>query len=287
MSVQSLSYLGLNVADVAAWRRFATEVLGMQDAGAGPGGQTTLRLDDQAARIMLHASPADDLGYLGFDMADAGTALALAMSLQAGGIQVRPMRSDEADARGCGGGYVFSDPDGLQLELAYGMQRAENGFKSPRAVTFVTGDQGLGHVVVATSDLERGIDFYGAIGFRVSDFIETELAPGMRVKLAFLHCNARHHTLALLPLPTPKRLNHLMVQVETSDMVLAAYYRAQKANHQIVRHMGRHTNDMMLSFYTDTPAGFHVEYGCDAVTVGEDWTVGHHDAISIWGHEGS
>lgn len=284
MSVQSLSYLGLNVADVGAWARFATEVLGMQGA-AKASGDTVLRLDDHAARILLHASPADDVGYLGFEVADAAAAQALAKSLQAGGVEVRPMRTDEADARECGGGFVFSDPDGLQLEIAYGTKRAADAFHSPREAAFVTGEQGLGHVVVSTSDLERSLAFYGALGFKVSDFIETDLGPGIRVKLAFLHCNPRHHTLALLPLPTPKRLNHLMVQVTTIDTVLAAYYRAQKAGLQIVRHMGRHTNDRMLSFYTDTPAGFHVEYGCDALTVGKDWPVGHHDAISIWGHE--
>jgi len=284
MSVQSLSYLGLNVADVGAWQQFATEVLGMQGA-ADANADAILRLDDQAARIVLHSSPADDVGYLGFDAADEAAALALAKSLQGGGVDVRPMRSDEADVRGCTGGFVFSDTDGLRLELAHGIKRAADAFHSPRDAAFVTGSQGLGHVVVSTSDLDRSLAFYGTLGFKVSDFIETDLGPGIRVKLAFLHCNARHHTLALLPLPTPKRLNHLMVQVTTIDTVLAAYYRAQKAGLQMVRHMGRHTNDRMLSFYTDTPAGFHVEYGCDALTVGKDWPVGRYDAISIWGHE--
>jgi biphenyl-2,3-diol 1,2-dioxygenase len=107
----------------------------------------------------------------------------------------------------------------------------------------------------------------------------------MKVRLVFLHCNARHHTLALLPLPLPIRLNHLMFEVNSVDSVLAAYYRAQKAGVPIVRHMGRHTNDQALSFYSRTPAGFDVELGCEARPVGPDWKVGEYDAISIWGHD--
>ncbi len=54
----------------------------------------------------------------------------------------------------------------------------------------------------------------------------------------------------------------------------------------IVRHMGRHTNDQMLSFYVKTPAGFDVEFGCEGVHVCPDnWKVRTYDSISLWGHE--
>lgn len=286
MQVRSLSYLGLNVADSGSWNRFATGVLGMQSGAAGPRGEQTLRLDEQAARIILQPSGDDDIGFVGFDVPSEQTATEFAKSLSADGTKVRPMRSDEADLRGCAGGFVFEDPDGLRLEIAHGMKKAAQAFEPKFEAEFVTGDQGLGHIVVSVSDLERSLDFYKGLGFRVSDFIETNLGPDIRVKLAFLHCNPRHHTLALLPLPTPKRLNHLMLQVTSVDAVLTSYYRAQSEGHAMVRHMGRHTNDKMLSFYTDTPAGFHVEYGCDADVIGEDWQVKTYDAISVWGHEG-
>jgi biphenyl-2,3-diol 1,2-dioxygenase len=286
MQVRSLSYLGLNVADLGSWQRFATEVLGMQSGATGPRGEQILRLDEQAARIVLQSSPDNDIGFVGFDVTSEETAAAHAKSLSAAGAKVRPLKSDEAALRACEGGFVFEDPDGLRLEIAYGMKNAMEPFHSKFDAEFVTGDQGLGHIVVSVSDLERSLDFYKTLGFRISDFIETNLGPDIRVKLAFLHCNPRHHTLALLPLPTPKRLNHLMVQVTSIDAVLAGYYRAQSEGHHIVRHMGRHTNDKMLSFYTDTPAGFHVEFGCDAEVIGENWEVKNYDAISIWGHEG-
>jgi hypothetical protein len=76
-----------------------------------------------------------------------------------------------------------------------------------------------------------------------------------------------------------------MFETVAVDSVLEAYYRVQREKHPIVRHMGRHTNDHMLSFYVRTPAGFDVEYGCDPLRIGNGWKVKTYDAISVWGHE--
>src|SRR5690606_3207370 len=119
---------------------------------------------------------------------------------------------------------------------------------------------------------------------KISDYIDMQVAADMTVRLFFLHCNARHHTLAFLPVPTPVRLNHLMFEVETVDAVLASYYHAQKNNVPIVRHMGRHTNDHMLSYYAKPPAGFDVEFGCDGRPITAEWRPDSYNARSIWGH---
>ncbi|MBN9634385.1 MAG: VOC family protein, partial [Actinobacteria bacterium] len=47
--------------------------------------------------------------------------------------------------------------------------------------------------------------------------------------LEFYHCNARHHTLALIPAPMPKRMHHFMLQANTLDEVGFALDRAAKA----------------------------------------------------------
>ena len=49
--------------------------------------------------------------------------------------------------------------------------------------------------------------------------------------------------------------------------------------------LGRHTNDMMTSFYVRTPSGFEIEYGTGGVLVDEEnWEVENYDAMSFWGH---
>ena len=62
---------------------------------------------------------------------------------------------------------------------------------------FVTGQQGLGHVVLVVPDLIEAMEFYKKIlGFTVSDEIDLF---GNRV--VFFHVNPRHHTLALMGIP--------------------------------------------------------------------------------------
>ncbi|MEI9995311.1 MAG: VOC family protein [Rhizomicrobium sp.] len=285
MSISSLAYVGLNVADVGAWTRFAVDIVGAQDAGDGAGGERQLRLDGRVCRLALHDDASDDLAYAGFEAPDEASVAALAAALRAKDIAVRALTAAEADRRHAQGGIAVRDPDGLAVEIVHGLRETSMPFRSQTGAAFVTGAQGLGHIVISAPDVARSLEFYRTLGFKVSDYIETSLGPGTHVNLVFLHCNARHHTLALLPLPTPKRLNHLMFEVAAIDGVLEAYYRAQRSGFPIVRHMGRHTNDRMLSFYARTPAGFDVEYGCDPIHVGADWAVRTYDAISLWGHE--
>jgi len=104
--------------------------------------------------------------------------------------------------------------------------------------------------------------------------------------MEFFHCNPRHHTLALIPLPLPKRLHHVMLQVPTLDAVGFALERAEAAKAPITSTLGRHTNDRMVSFYARTPAGFEVEFGFGALEVDDaTWRVTRHDKPSSWGHK--
>ena len=284
MSALSLAYVGLGVTEVPAWARFATEVLQLEEGTADPHGARMLRLDRRSWRIGVHQDERNDLIYVGFEVPDVSEAQRIAYVLAADGAVARTMSREMTASRRVRGGFMFEDPDGLAVEVVYGHEDG-SASKLARESVFVTGSQGLGHVVISTSDAARSIQFYGKLGFSISDYIDMEVPEAGRVRLVFLHCNERHHSLALLPLPTPKRLNHLMLEVRTVDSVLTAYYRAQKLGVPIVRHVGRHTNDQMLSFYARTPAGFDVECGCGGIPVGSDWQVKEYDAISLWGHE--
>lgn len=285
MAISNLAYVGLGVSDVSNWTAFAKDILGFAATGTNRGGEETLRFDGKPWRIALSQSPDNDVSYVGFEAADATSVAQLAERFRADGVPTQPLTPAEADKRNVAGGIKLSDPDGLRIEVVHGFVDCSAAFHSPAGAEFVTGNQGLGHIVISAPDIERSLKFYGRLGFEVTDYIETNLGPEIFVRLVFLHCNARHHTLALLPLPTPKRLNHLMFETKSVDSVLQAYYRAKSAGLPIVRHVGRHSNDRMLSFYARTPAGFDVEYGCDGVQIGSNWVVKTYDSISIWGHE--
>ena len=51
--------------------------------------------------------------------------------------------------------------------------------------------------------------------------------------------------------------------------------------------LGRHANDLMLSFYLKTPGGFDIEYGTDGRSVDDDDLDRAGDAprVSLWGHD--
>jgi 3,4-dihydroxy-9,10-secoandrosta-1,3,5(10)-triene-9,17-dione 4,5-dioxygenase len=49
--------------------------------------------------------------------------------------------------------------------------------------------------------------------------------------------------------------------------------------------LGRHANDLMVSFYVRTPGGFDIEYGTDGRLVDDaTWISRETTAVSLWGH---
>jgi len=288
MSIGSLGYLGFQVKDAAAWDAFATGVLGLMPAQ--PAGQAQrFRLDDLAWRIAVEPGEADDLAYVGFEVAGPAELQAVRDRLSEGGVAVGNGDPELIAERGVLGLITCQDPDGLNVEVFYGPTlRTETPFISPAGVAaFVTGDQGLGHVVLATKDMAAARRFYqDRLGFRLSDIIRMRAGPQLSFEMEFFHCNRRHHTLALIPVPMPKRLHHFMIQVPTLDAVGFALERATAAQAPITASLGRHTNDQMVSFYARTPAGFEVEFGQGAIEVDDaTWRVARHDKPSTWGHK--
>ncbi len=285
--VTQLGYLGIKVSDMEAWERFATQILGLQISGRDDG-ILFLRMDEYHHRFTLYAQGDDDLAYIGWEVADEHALTAMAAQLQANGVSVVQGTPEEAMSRQVTGLIKFQDPNGISTEVFYGpLVLYDAPFASPRAVSgFVTGTQGLGHVVIAVDDFEQSLRFYrDVLGMRISDFVLRELKAHTAQKMAFFHCNPRHHSLAFLALQRPKRLLHFMLQTQSLNDVGMAYDLCQDHGVPIVRGLGRHTNDHMVSFYMRTPSGFEVEYGWGGRVVDDaTWQVQLHTRGSIWGH---
>jgi len=285
MTIGSLGYLGLRVQNPAAFGDYVTGVLGLMPGEA----QDRYRLDDLAWRIAVEPGDADDLAYVGFEVAGPAELEAVRARLAEGGVAVGNGDPDLLAQRQVLGLVTCQDPDGLAVEIFYGPTlRTEAPFASPAGVAdFVTGEQGLGHIVLSTRDMAAARRFYqDLLGFRLSDIIHMGPPAPEGVDMEFFHCNPRHHTLALIPIPLPKRLHHFMIQVATLDAVGFALERATAAGAPITANLGRHTNDQMVSFYSRTPAGFEVEFGQGAIEVDDaTWRVARHDKPSSWGHQ--
>jgi 2,3-dihydroxybiphenyl 1,2-dioxygenase len=286
--VSQLAYLGLEVSDAPAWEQFASGVLGLQPNGSATDGTRLLKMDENHHRLALHPGPRDDIAYAGWALQDEASLRALAEQLASHGGRVIWGTPAEAIARHVKGLLRVQDPSGVTHEVCWGPQmETESAFRSPRAMGgFEAGDLGFGHIVLAVDDYEASLRFYrDGLGLRISDYIELDMGPAGQTTVAFLHSGPRHHSLAIAQFAAPKRLHHFMLQLRLMDDVGSTHDLCQDRRIPIASSLGRHTNDLMTSFYIVTPSGFQVEYGHGGREIDDDvWDVERHHAASLWGH---
>ncbi|MDN7754859.1 VOC family protein [Burkholderia gladioli] len=287
--IRALGYVGFTASRLDAWRHFATEVLGLQLGEALEDGSLVLRADSYKRRVFLHRGDDDDLRYTGWETSNADTLEDVRARLQAQGVAFWEGGAELAKERAVLELIQFRDADGNAVEVFYGATEVNHDpFRSPvGGGSFVTGPQGLGHVVYAASDYEAQVQFYREkLDFKISDYNDLHV-PGLphAGHLTFFHVNRRHHSLALGNFPVGRRFNHLMLEVANLDDVGLAYERAKKAGAHILLDLGSHTNDHVFSFYVLTPSGWAVEIGWGGVRIDDEiWHVTHHPKPSIWGH---
>ena len=79
--VTELGYVGLSISQLAQWKAYACEIVGMELIDEGEGDRVYLRMDEWHHRIALHADGRDDLAYLGFRVAGPDEFSAMAEKL--------------------------------------------------------------------------------------------------------------------------------------------------------------------------------------------------------------
>ena len=280
MKVRALGYVGVESPEAKQWEEFGPAVLGMQLVDGEQPDSVYLRMDDRHHRLAVHPGPKDRLAYLGWELGGDDDLAEAAEELSASGYAVKEGTDEECEERAVRRLVRVADPGGAVHELYYGQLSLPGQFQPGRPLSgFVTGDQGLGHVVCVVPDLAAATRFYKELGFKKSDEVYAF------IDAHFFHCNPRHHTLALTAIPRVRGLHHIMVQLHDFDDVGMAYDLVQARGIPLTMTLGRHPNDRMVSFYVRSPSGFEVEYGWGAREVGEDWTVTQYDAVSVWGHQ--
>jgi len=282
MKVRTLGYVVIGARDLEAWRRFACDVLGLM-ATPAPDREDALhlRIDDRPVRIRVEQSDTDAFLAAGWELADRAAFDEAVDGLKAAGVEVKIGSAELGLARCARGVARFRDPAGNPHELYYGTVFDHKPFVSPvGGAGFETGVLGMGHVVLPAPGLDACQElFTRTLGFRLSDSLEGPL------RLVFLRCNPRHHSLAFATFENPTGLVHFMLEMKTLNDVGYALDRVQAAGHHLSASLGCHTNDQMVSFYVRSPSGFDVEVGCGGLHVDEaTWTTGEITAPSFWGH---
>ena len=268
VQVTELGYMGLGVKSLNDWKDYATKILGLEVADEGEAGRCYLRMDYWHHRIILEEDGTDDLNFLGFRVAGVEEFREMHRKLVNAGIDVRIGTYEEAADRRVLEVMKLKDASGFPIEIFHGPQvQSDKPFHPGRRMhgRFKTGEGGLGHLIQKeTVGFEKTYEFYKLLGMRGS--IEYRIPfPGLDkpFDLMFMHCNARDHTVAFGP-PGEKRINHLMIEVESFDDVGLTYEIVREAGIPITMTPGRHANDHMYSFYFLNPSGWMCEVGWGA-----------------------
>jgi extradiol dioxygenase len=280
--VMRLGYVGIESAKRDEWEAFA-DTLGFGTREANADG-LYLCMDAQHHRLAIHPGEREALAYIGWDLGTEDHLEGMRARLERADLTVEVGKDELCEQRRVARLLVFEDPSGFRNELFCGALARPRPFRTGRPMVghFVTGDQGMGHIVLAVPDAEIAREFYArTLGLRKSD----DAAAGP-MTMDFFHANPRHHTLAFIPFPGMRGLLHIMVEVDQLDDVGIALDLCQECGYDISITLGRHHNDRMVSFYVRTPSNFDIEYGWGAITVDDaSWSTVRYDEASLWGHK--
>jgi len=280
MTIKALGYLGFHAHSIEDWTRYGAEFLGLQLAEQSAG-TLAFRMDDRKQRLLIHGDT-DRRPVLGWELEDAAAADQLAARLERAEVRVDIMDKSMAGQRRVAGGLTFQDPGGNKLEAFHGPEIATDPYRPGRSHSgFKTGPLGLGHIVLNTTEMDADVAFYTQLlGFKLSDYMTKPF------RAMFFHINARHHSLALIEWPQ-QSIHHLMLEMFSLDDVGQGYDLALREAGRIATTLGRHSNDFMTSFYSNSPSGFLVESGWGGRTIdAANWRPFElKEGPSLWGHD--
>lgn len=271
----SIAHVTIEVRHPERWRQFVANLTDTPDCM-----RIEWETDDATSRHALRITRgrSNDLKLLGLAYPDTASLDATLARLTKTAIpweRIQP-QAGVVDAVHC------VDPAGNALELLV--------YDGVAATTTTTTDPRwrVGHVALAHRDQQALEHFYSAIlGLRLNEQIRSAAGP-LDLHASFLGSAHRHHSVAILDLPSTRRLHHICFAAREVPAVEASYERAMAAKIPMSMHLGRHSlPDGTTSFYAASPSGFDIEIGAGGNVL--DGRVIEAplrgDSTSAWGHE--
>ena len=295
MAIKSLGYIGISSQQTGAWREFACGVMGLEDVSARCNAQQDeayFKMDDHPYRLFVSPGDTESLQVCGWETNSAEGLQEVADALSQAGVDFTWGDSALIARRRVQNVLCFQDPSGNNHEAFWGVVSDFRKFNSAAGVQhFVTGEQGMGHVVLPAPNFDETVAFLSdVLGFGLSDLMKLRFTPDPDepvTRLWFMHCNQRHHSLGLFEMPMPAGCVHMMLEVNDVDEVGRCNDRRIAADVKLTGTLGRHANDHMVSFYMRSPSGFDIEIGAEGRIV-DDWSayqVFESTVPSFWGHD--
>ena len=289
--ITALGYVVLNVSNLDEWATFAGDILGLQVARRTDQ-FISLRMDEREQSVLLQRGNDDDVAALGWEFDTPDELLRYVDDLRKKKVNVIECDKALAASRKAERVFYCIDPEDMRHEFFTGPQLAplSRPFQSKVMLSgFLTGRLGVGHIFRVVKDYPASVKYaLETLGLRLSDYIrDSETFPGVTVDATFMHTETgRHHSYAVGVVPFPKKMHHLMIQVQDLNDVGLAFDRVCKANVPVMMGIGHHPNDGMLSFYCVTPSGFAIEYGWGGLVIdAATWNIRTYSQLDDWGHK--
>jgi biphenyl-2,3-diol 1,2-dioxygenase len=280
-----LGYLVFEARAPEKWRTFCSTMLGLPEPVTNTDGSDGYRLDDAMQRLVVRSGDADDLAAIGLELPTEDALSALARRVSAAGVAVEEGDGDLLRARHVQRLVRFRDPAGNWIEAFVGLAATAEQLASEHFPGGFDTDLGIGHVALLHHDLEEMERFYvDVLGHGVSERMASRSGP-LPIGGVFLHCNRRHHTIAILDLPLDKRVHHFMLEAVRRSAVGRAFERATSLGVPLSLGLGEHS-DGTFSFYAATPSGFDFEIGAGGEPIDPGtWQAVESSDDRVWGHQ--
>ena len=257
VNLQDIRYVRLGTRDVDAAARYATTILGLEEAGRDAGA-VYLRSDARDHTLVYFGGdPADHT--VAFEVADGDALEAAAAEIEAHRLPVRLGTREECELRRVERFLQFRDPSGNVVDLVVRPFHSGRRYFPARDA----GITGFSHVGLRTTDAVRDEAFWTRVcNARVSDRIGA--APLLRI-------DAVHHRVALFP-STYAGVQHVNHQVEGVDDIMRAYYFLRERDVRIVFGPGRHPTSSAIFLYFEGPDGMVYEYSTGVRSITDEAT---------------
>lgn len=252
---QRLGYIALNVSDVARTSAFAEEMIGVNPAGEGEGGERHFRVSSNKFDLILHPSTRPGFKRVAWELETENEVDRAFAHFTDAGLKPWWLSDAEKAPLGLARGPAFRlvEPhSGATFEYFALMQQTSKPFDA-KICKIVR----LGHFALNVPDLKAATKFYvEKMNFLVSDYV-----GDLAVSLMRAAPNPLHHTMGLGQSRTGKsHLNHINFMVTDIDDIGRALYRFQRNDIPIQFGPGRHPTSGSIFIYVKDPDGMTWEY---------------------------
>jgi catechol 2,3-dioxygenase-like lactoylglutathione lyase family enzyme len=255
--IEGLRSVALNVPDLAQAEAFYTKVWNLDVVHRKEGAIYLRGTGTDHHLLALYAGgPVPQIRQVTLRARSAEALQSIADAVPRAGGTIVSAVGPLAKTPAGGTGLTLRDPHGRLIQVVHGDTRLED--RGPQKDKPVR----LTHVVLNSHAVDETQRFLGeALGFTLAD---------RTVAIAFMNCNADHHTLAV-GISDNDALNHIAFLMPDFESVMRGGGRMKDAGHPIQWGPGRHGPGNNLFNYFIDPFGIVIEYTAEVEQVDDSY----------------